>query len=153
MRLSFVAQVAGRIVRLFGAAFVLPAAVAAGYGEWADIGGFLAGGAASIAVGQFLVGVSGGAGDDVRRIEALAVVSGVWLVLAPLCAVPYLWAGLGVVDALFEAMSGITTTGATVRSGITGFIRAAPGCRGRRKRSWDRTFARPPPCSGTCMPG
>ena len=122
MRLSFVAQVAGRIVRLFGAAFVLPAAVAAGYGEWADIGGFLAGGAASIAVGQLLVGVSGGAGDDLRRIEALAVVSGVWLVLAPLCAVPYLWSGLGVVDALFEAMSGITTTGATI---LTDF--EAPG--------------------------
>ena len=122
MRLSIVAQVAGRIIRLFGAAFVLPAAVAAGYGEWRDVGGFLAGGAASVVVGQLLTGVSGGAGDDLRRIEALAVVAGVWLLLAPLCAVPFVWAGLGVVDALFEAMSGITTTGATI---LTDF--EAPG--------------------------
>ena len=114
MRLSIVFQVGGRIVRLFAAGFLAPAAVAAGYGEWSDVGGFLAGGVATAAVGQLLVGVSGGAGDDLRRIEALAVVAGVWLLLAPLCAVPFAWAGLGVVDALFEAMSGITTTGATV---------------------------------------
>ncbi|MCY4509067.1 MAG: TrkH family potassium uptake protein, partial [Acidobacteria bacterium] len=122
MRLSIVAQVAGRIIRLFGASFLAPAVVAAGYGEWSDVGGFLAGGAASAATGQLLVGVSGGAGDDLRRIEALAVVAGAWLLLAPLCAVPYVWAGLGVVDALLEAMSGITTTGATI---LTDF--EAPG--------------------------
>ena len=122
MRVSVVARVAGRIIRLFGASFLAPAAVAAGYGEWPDVGGFLAGGAAAGTVGQLLIGVSGRAGDDLRRIEALAVVAGVWLLLAPLCAVPYVWAGLGVVDALFEAMSGITTTGATI---LTDF--EAPG--------------------------
>lgn len=122
MRLSIVAQVAGRIIRLFGSAFLAPAVVAAGYGEWSDVGGFLAGAAAAVAAGQLLVGASGGAGDDLRRIEALAVVAGTWLLLAPLCAVPYVWAGLGVVDALFEAMSGITTTGATI---LTDF--EAPG--------------------------
>ena len=122
MRLSVVAQVAGRIIRLFGAAFLAPAAVAAGYDEWPDVGGFLAGGLAAGAVGQLLVGVSGRAGDELRRIEALAVVAGVWLLLAPLCAVPYAWVGLGAVDALFEAMSGITTTGATI---LTDF--EAPG--------------------------
>ena len=122
MRVSVVARVAGRIIRLFGVSFLAPAAVAAGYGEWPDVGGFLAGGAAAGAVGQLLVGVAGRAGDDLRRIEALAVVAGVWLLLAPLCAVPYAWAGLGAVDALFEAMSGITTTGATI---LTDF--EAPG--------------------------
>ena len=118
MRLSIVVRVAGRIIRLFGAAFLAPAAVAACYGEWSDVGGFLAGGVAATGVGQLFVGVSGGAGDDLRRLEALAVVAGVWLLLSALCAVPFAWAGLGVVDALFEAMSGITTTGASV---LTGF--------------------------------
>lgn len=121
-RVSVVARVAGRIIRLFGVWFLAPAAVAAGYGEWPDVGGFLAGGAAAGAVGQLLVGVSGRVGDDLRLIEALAVVAGVWLLLAPLCAVPYAWAGLGAIDALFESMSGITTTGATI---LTDF--AAPG--------------------------
>jgi trk system potassium uptake protein TrkH len=35
------------------------------------------------------------------------------MVMAHLAAVPYLWVGLGFVDALFESMSGLTTTGAT----------------------------------------
>ena len=122
MRLIIVAALAGRILRIFGATFILPAIVAAGYGEWADAPGFLIGGVISAALGELLVRVSRGSEDDLRRIEALAVVAGVWLVLAILCAVPYLWVGFGVIDALFEAMSGITATGATI---LTDF--EAPG--------------------------
>ena len=51
---------------------------------------------------------------DLRRIEALAVVAGTWLVVALLGSVPYLWVGLAPVDAVFESMSGFTTTGATI---------------------------------------
>jgi trk system potassium uptake protein TrkH len=49
-----------------------------------------------------------------RRVEGLAIVSAAWLMLAWFAALPYIWAGLGPVDAMFEAMSGLTTTGATV---------------------------------------
>jgi trk system potassium uptake protein TrkH len=35
-------------------------------------------------------------------------------VIAWFAAVPYLWNGLGAIDAMFESMSGLTTTGATV---------------------------------------
>ena len=66
------------------------------------------------ASGQALLGISRGADDDLRRIEALSVVSGVWLLFAVLCSIPYLWIGFGAIDALFEAMSGITATGATI---------------------------------------
>jgi trk system potassium uptake protein TrkH len=41
-------------------------------------------------------------------------VAGSWLLMAHVAAIPYIWAGLGFVDALFESMSGLTTTGATV---------------------------------------
>ena len=41
-----------------------------------------------------------------RRIEGLAVVSAVWLIIAHLAAIPYIWAGIGFIDALFESMSG-----------------------------------------------
>ena len=114
MRFINIAQVAGRICRLFGAAFAAPALVAAFYGEWSDIPGFVIGGVVSGGIGQTLLGVSRGADDDLRRIEALSVVAGVWLLFAVLCAIPYLWVGFGVIDALFEAMSGITATGATI---------------------------------------
>lgn len=122
MRLINAVHVAGRICRLFGAAFAAPAVVAAFYGEWTDVPGFLLGGAATSGLGQLAVAASRKADDDLRRIEALSVVAGVWLVLAFLCAIPYLWAGFGIVDALFESMSGITTTGATILTDFT-----APG--------------------------
>ena len=114
MRFIHIAQVAGRICRLFGAAFAAPAAVAAFYGEWTDIPGFVLGGVVSGGIGQTLLGISRGADDDLRRIEALSVVAGVWLLFAVLCSIPYLWVGFGAIDALFEAMSGITATGATI---------------------------------------
>jgi trk system potassium uptake protein TrkH len=61
---------------------------------------------------------AGGAGaDDVsllRRVEGLAIVSAAWLLIAHLSAIPYYAAGLPFVDALFESMSGLTTTGATI---------------------------------------
>lgn len=114
MRLIIVAALAGRILRMFGATFILPALVAAGYDEWQDVPGFVIGGVISATIGELLVRVSRGADEDLRRIEALAVVAGVWMVLALLCSVPYLWVGFGVIDGLFEAMSGITATGATI---------------------------------------
>ena len=52
--------------------------------------------------------------EGMRRVEGFAVVSGAWLLIAHLAGIPYVWAGVGPVDALFESMSGLTTTGATV---------------------------------------
>ncbi len=49
-----------------------------------------------------------------RRVEGLAIVSIAWLMIAWFAGLPYMWNGLGQIDALFEAMSGLTTTGATV---------------------------------------
>lgn len=52
--------------------------------------------------------------------DALLVVSVVWMVLIFFSGIPlYLGADLSFVDALFEATSGLTTTGATVLSPIT----------------------------------
>ena len=55
-----------------------------------------------------------GAIERMRRVEGLAVVSVSWLLIAAFAGIPYVWAGLGPIDAMFEAMSGLTTTGATV---------------------------------------
>jgi trk system potassium uptake protein TrkH len=48
--------------------------------------------------------------------EAFAAVSLSWLLAALLGALPYLFLGLNPVDALFESISGFTTTGATILS-------------------------------------
>ncbi len=52
--------------------------------------------------------------------EAFIITVLSWLLLTFLCAVPFLYTevNLGIVDALFESMSGVTTTGATTLSNI-----------------------------------
>ena len=52
--------------------------------------------------------------------EAFIVTVLSWLLMTFLCAVPFLYTevNLGIVDALFESMSGITTTGATILNDI-----------------------------------
>ena len=117
MRFAIVVRITGTLIRLFAPALLAPAAVAALYHEWDDVAGFLVSFAATGLVGTVMRRVGGPSGGDVeriRRIDGMAIVAGTWLMLAHLGAIPYLWAGLGAIDALFESMSGITTTGATV---------------------------------------
>ena len=52
--------------------------------------------------------------------EAFVITVLSWLLISFLCAVPFLYTevNLGMIDALFETMSGVTTTGATVLSNL-----------------------------------
>ncbi|MEM8953204.1 MAG: TrkH family potassium uptake protein [Verrucomicrobiota bacterium] len=67
-----------------------------------------------------------GAGRDVLRKEAVVVVGGGWIVSAFFGTLPYLLCnpGLPVDKALFESMSGFTTTGSTVIADLDVFPRA-----------------------------
>ena len=114
MRISVVIHVVGRVLRVLGAAFLAPVVVIVLLGEADALGGFLLGGLVTASAGQLMVLAGREPGEDLRRIEALAVVAGAWLLVALLGAIPYVWKGLGIVDATFESMSGFTTTGATI---------------------------------------
>jgi trk system potassium uptake protein TrkH len=118
MRYSLVVHLCGVLVRMFAAVFVAPLGVALYFGEHRDAVGFLVGGLITGAVGHAMQMAGGTSAEDaverMRRIEGLAVVSAVWLLVAQLAAIPFVWAGMGPIDAVFEAMSGLTTTGATV---------------------------------------
>jgi trk system potassium uptake protein TrkH len=118
MRLSLVVHVCGLITRLFGLMFLPPMVVSLAYREFNDAIGFAVGCAISVTAGQ-LMRLAGGvttesAVERLRRTEGFAIVSLTWLLLAMLAGIPFMWAGLGPIDATFEAMSGLTTTGATV---------------------------------------
>ena len=114
MRVSVVIQVIARILRIFSVMFLVPAGVALIYGQREELGGFLLGGAITAGLSELVIRATPGTAEDLRRIEALAVVAGTWLVVAHLGAIPYVWVGLAPIDALFESMSGFTTTGATI---------------------------------------
>ncbi|HSK08707.1 MAG TPA: TrkH family potassium uptake protein [Vicinamibacterales bacterium] len=114
MRLTVVVHLIGGILQVYGFTFLAPIAVAAIYGEWWDLLGFVAAGAVTLVAAALARRAEGRIPDDFRRSEGLLVVAATWMVIAALSALPYVWVGLGPLDALFEAMSGLTTTGATV---------------------------------------
>jgi trk system potassium uptake protein TrkH len=118
MRYSLVVHVIGVLVRIFAGMFLPPLGVALIYGEFSDAAGFAAAGGVTLVLGELMLRAGGTSAEEaverMRRVEGLAVVSGSWLLIAHLAALPYVWAGIAPVDALFEAMSGLTTTGATV---------------------------------------
>jgi trk system potassium uptake protein TrkH len=111
----------GLLIKYLSLAPLLPAAVALGYSE--PVWPFLAAAAIGVAFGSTLqAATSGRRGVGAR--EAFLVVSLTWLLAAGLGALPYLLsdnARLGApLDAYFEAMSGFTTTGATILTDFDG---------------------------------
>jgi trk system potassium uptake protein len=125
MRLSVVVHVVGTLVRLFGPMLFAPAAVSAYYREWTDALGFVITALGTIVMAHFMR-LAGGATAEatterMRRIEGMAIVAAAWMLMAHVAAIPYIWAGLGFIDALFESMSGLTTTGATILRDFTIF--------------------------------
>src|SRR5688572_17200368 len=118
MRVSIVVHLTGRLVQMFAGALIVPAAVAGSYREWHDAIGF-AGAAVITALLGTWMGRAGGTAamqalERVRRVEGMTVVAATWLLVAACAAIPYVWAGFSPIDALFESMSGLTTTGSTV---------------------------------------
>ncbi len=77
---------------------------------------FVASAAITLASGVVLLFLGAGARAEILRKEAIAVVGLGWLLCAVFGALPYMFCEprLGFVAAVFESMSGFTTTGSTV---------------------------------------
>ncbi|CAN5689863.1 TrkH family potassium uptake protein [soil metagenome] len=114
MRILVVIQTTGGFLQFFSLTFLAPLVVALLHGERYDAAIFLASGVISAVAGYLMTRGRRTQTDDLKRVEGLAIVAGSWLLLSWSAAIPYLGAGMGPIDAMFEAMSGMTTTGATV---------------------------------------
>ncbi|HEX2105160.1 MAG TPA: TrkH family potassium uptake protein [Solirubrobacteraceae bacterium] len=104
----------GYLVKYLGAAFLFPAAIAVAYGEpaWP----FLVAAAATAGFGLGLERVTTGR-ERIGSREGYLVVSLIWVLVAAFGSLPYLLAEPQLarpVDALFESMSGFSTTGSSV---------------------------------------
>ncbi len=115
----------GVLGKYLGAASIFPALVALAYAE--PVWPFLAAGAATSGAGWALDKATG----DISSVgvrEGFLVVALTWLWAAAYGALTYLLADVpqlsSPVDALFEAMSGFTTTGATVLTDIDALPRS-----------------------------
>jgi trk system potassium uptake protein TrkH len=114
----------GSLIKYLGAAFLFPAGVAVGYGE--PVWPFLVAGAATAAFGVALERVTEGK-ERVGAREGYLVVSLLWLLVAVFGALPYVLAEPQLarpLDALFESMSGFSTTGSTVVTDIPALSRS-----------------------------
>ncbi len=106
----------GTLGKYLGIAPLFPAGIALWYGE--PVWPFLLAGGITSGLGFAVERLSPGAATRVGVREGFFVVSVTWILAAGVGALPYLFAGGDQLDypldAYFEAMSGFTTTGATV---------------------------------------
>ena len=109
----------GILVALYGASMLLPALVAVYYQAGHASEFFEAGFIVSL-LGLLMMRYAGAAPKKLSHRDGFLVVALAWLVLALLGAVPFWTTGTlpSVIDAIFESTSGLTTTGATVLSGL-----------------------------------
>ncbi|MHC0053211.1 TrkH family potassium uptake protein [Actibacterium sp. D379-3] len=115
-----VGYVIGLLVSVLGGTMLLPMAVDLwlGNGEWSV---FLEAAILSVLTGGVLaLASSNGVQAGLTLQQTFLLTTGVWLILPVFGSIPFMIGATDarVVDAFFEAMSGMTTTGATVFSGL-----------------------------------
>ena len=116
MKTNMVGNALGLILIAFGIIILSPILVAVLEQEYTSIPPFCIASFCSICLGLFLQWKGGWNRnfDRIKRADGLLVVTLTWLITAAIGAIPYLFYGLSPLDAYFESVSGITTTGATI---------------------------------------
>lgn len=121
MRIKVFLKVFGTLLKLMGALMFIPAGVSLVYGEIDGVIAFVVPALFTLVLGLVIELV----GDEqvLSNKEGFALVAFGWLGVAITGALPYIFLGLSPIDALFESMSGFTTTGATIlaEGGADGF--------------------------------
>lgn len=118
MNYKVVLSVLGRVLLIVSALLCVPIVIALIYGEYSEIFGFLI----PVAVLLFLGLPSLAIKTEDRNIyakEGFVIVSLVWIVISLIGALPFVINGdiPNYVNALFETVSGFTTTGSSILSG------------------------------------
>lgn len=111
--MNFVVFLNGLVLMFFSALMLLNAAVFAETRATFFLSAVLTG-----LLGALLSIASANARRDLHRLHTFVLTSTVWISAAVAGAIPLHQWGLSIPDALFEAMSGITTTGSTVMVGL-----------------------------------
>ncbi|MRG71210.1 potassium transporter TrkH [Alphaproteobacteria bacterium HT1-32] len=81
---------------------------------------FLISAGVALAIGGLMVTSAGGGQIDLDIRQGFFLTTTSWILVSAIAAIPFVFANLrlGYTDAFFEAMSGLTTTGSTVLSGL-----------------------------------
>ena len=114
-----VVHVLGSMLMLFSVTYVLPAVTSVIYGDGMLVD-FIAASLICLGVGGLLWAVTKSNKRELRSRDGFLLVSLGWTLMSAIATVPLLLAlpGLTFTDAFFETMSGLSTTGATVLTGL-----------------------------------
>ncbi len=114
-----VLNVLGSMLMLFSVTYVLPVLTSLIYRD-GMLTDFLYAAAISVAVGATLFAATQKHKRELRSRDGFLLVSLAWVFMSAIATVPLLIAlpGLTFTDAFFETMSGLSTTGATVLTGL-----------------------------------
>ena len=119
MRLTYLAYSFSLTIIYFSVILLLPIIVALVYHETNAIFPFLITGTSALMIAATIRKVIGGISEvksinDIKKSEGLCIVTFSWIFGVILASVPFLFFGISPIDAIFEATSGITATGATI---------------------------------------
>jgi len=119
MRFNYLLSAVGLILIYIGLVMLVPISVALSFKEYADILNFLIPAVSSAFVGVILRLIANKISpvenfNDIKKSEGLFIVVLTWVLFGGISAIPMMLMGLSPINALFEAASGITTTGGTI---------------------------------------
>lgn len=123
MRIGIVLVIVSQLQRSFALVFLAPLVQALWDGHWKSAASFFLTGIATLVTSLVTIKVKLGT-FTLYRAEAFGVVAFAWADVGFWGAIPYVLYGIGPVDALFESVSGFTTTGATILSDFSPYDRA-----------------------------
>lgn len=110
-RVRLTLHIIGSFLKYFALAYIVPLVTALYYGE--DWRIFLYSLLVTLTIG-LLLEFGFRTTKVIERADGFTIVAFTWLLIPLLGTLPYVFLGLGFLDAFFEAMSGFTTTGATI---------------------------------------
>ncbi|WNY27113.1 TrkH family potassium uptake protein [Methanolapillus ohkumae] len=122
MNFNNVFSILGKVLLILAGVQLIPLLVAVYYQE--PLLPFFVSMFAAAVIGFMLNHFSKPNNDEWVIRESYAVIAFSWFFCAIFCAIPFLFEGLSPINAFFESMSGITTTGATILTDIESYSRS-----------------------------
>ena len=122
-RVRLTLHITGSVLKYFALAYIFPLCVALYYGEegWRI---YLYALLLTLGVGLILqFGFK--TAREIERADGFSIVAFTWLFISLFGTLPYVFLGLGFLDAFFEAMSGFTTTGASILTVVEALPKSA----------------------------
>jgi trk system potassium uptake protein TrkH len=124
MNYRVILNVLGTVIKFLGVSMLAPLLVALYYHESGSIRIFAVSSVLALLTGLLLENIFRSEFEELSHRESIVIVATGWLMAAVFGGVPFLLAGLFPVDALFESMSGFTTTGSSILPDIELYSRS-----------------------------